>query len=322
VSAALATAYANIALAKYWGKADAESNQPAVPSISMTLGELKTTTEVRFEPNLKEDRLTLNGEQSSGRPLERAGAMLERVRTEAALPMFARVTSDNNFPTAAGLASSASGFAALALAARCAAGLGTDLAAASALARQSSASAARSVYGEYVALDLGASCARRVELPRPFPLELIVAVTQEGPKDVGSTEGMQLTQRTSPYYPAWVAQAPEHARKTEDALRSADLRTLGPLVEHSALLMHASMWGAVPPLIYFTGATLAVVAGVRQLQQEGTPAYFTMDAGPHVKVITTAEHADLVRTRLAQLDGVLKTIHCRLGPDATVEQLR
>jgi diphosphomevalonate decarboxylase len=96
---------------------------------------------------------------------------------------------------------------------------------------------------------------------------------------------------------------------------------LGPLIEQSALLMHASMWGAVPPLIYFTGGTLAVIARVRELQTKGVPAYFTMDAGPHVKVITSSAEAELVRLGLETTPGVLRTIHCRLGSDARVAKL-
>ncbi len=321
MSAAAATAHANIALAKYWGKANAESNHPAVPSISMTLDGLTTRTEVRFDASLSRDQLTLNGSPQTGKPLARATALLDRVRAEAKRSDFATITSTNDFPTASGLASSASGFAALALAARCAAGLGEDLRAASSVARQASASAARSVYGGYVALDLGADAARRITPDVPFDLELVVAVIHEGPKDIGSTQGMQLTQRTSPYYPAWVAQAPEHAKRTELALRAGDLPTLGPLIEQSALLMHASMWGATPPLIYFTGGTLAVIARVRELQTRKLSAYFTMDAGPHVKVVTSSADAEVVRRELDATPGVLRTIHCRLGPDARVTKL-
>lgn len=315
---AKAIAHANIALAKYWGKADVAANLPAVPSVSMTLDAMSTETVVCFDPSLDADVLELNGVAAPAKALKRASLLLDRVRAEANLKHAAKVVSANNFPTASGLASSASGFAALAIAARAAAGLPRDVERESSLARQSSASAARSVYGGYVALDLGSLAARRIASADSFPLELTVAVISEGPKGVGSTDGMEHTRTTSPYYQAWVDHAPQHAANIERAISSADFDALGPLVEQSALLMHASMFGANPAIVYFQPATLAVLDRVRRLRVEGIGAYCTMDAGPHVKVISRPEHALAVRAALQQTEGVLRTLSCKLGPDASV----
>ena len=149
---ASARACANIALAKYWGKADVKRNVPAVPSISMTLDQLVTETKVRFDPSLRADSVRLDGRRASTGEAARVVAMLDRVRREARLRSYARVSSHNHFPTAAGLASSASGFAALAAASCAAAGLRRSSRRLSALARQSSASAARSIFGGFVEL--------------------------------------------------------------------------------------------------------------------------------------------------------------------------
>ncbi len=315
---ALAIAHSNIALAKYWGKEDIANNTPAVPSLSMTLDAMQTTTEVSFSETLETDDVELDGEPAEGRRYDRVVKLLDRVRAEARLSSKAKVRSRNNFPTAAGLASSASGFAALALAARAAAGLSRDDERTSVLARLSSASAARSIFGGYVALDRGESAARRVADATHFPLELIVAVTQAGKKHTGSTEGMSHTRDTSPYYASWVEHAPKLARNIEQAVLAADLERLGPLVEQSALLMHASMWGAAPALIYFNPATLRVMEAVAQLRRAGTLAFYTMDAGPHVKVIAKPEDTAEVRRTLEEQEGVLRTIHCRLGQDASL----
>lgn len=312
-------AHSNIALAKYWGKADVHRNLPAVPSLSMTLSGLFTETTVCFDPQLQSDVLYLNGKLSSGRESARMVRGLDLVRQEAGITTFATVASSNNFPTASGLASSASGFAALILAARAACGLPDDRAKSSDLARQCSASAARSVFGGFVALPLGAKSAHPVSVPESFRVELLVAVTAEGAKSIGSTEGMLHTRDTSPYYAAWVDSAPRLYASALDALTSGDLATLGPIVEQSALLMHASMWGAAPAIIYFSDVTLRVMHAVRNLRNLGLGGYFTMDAGPHVKVLVAASQAEELASQLAAIDGVKRVIRCGVGPDATIE---
>jgi diphosphomevalonate decarboxylase len=313
---AKAVAHSNIALAKYWGKADTLRNLTAVPSLSLTLAALRTTTSVRFDPALGTDELSLGGERVSGRPLERVVKLLDTVRAEAGIEDRARVESVNDFPTAAGLASSASGFAALAMAASRAAGLEASLEQVSALARAASASAARSVYGGYVALGARAERAERVRDAREFPLEMLVAVTVSGPKSTASTDGMGRTQDTSPYYPAWVSAAPAVYDEVRRAVQAADLDALGPMVEHSALLMHASMLAARPALIYFAPATLRVMERVRAFRASGGRAYFTMDAGPHVKVLVEPSAATELELELQKLEGVSSVLRSAAGPDA------
>jgi diphosphomevalonate decarboxylase len=311
-----AVAHSNIALAKYWGKADALRNLTAVPSLSLTLAALRTTTSVRFDPTLNRDEFSLAGESVSGRPLERVVKLLDAVRDEAGLEERARVESVNDFPTAAGLASSASGFAALAMAASRAAGLDSSLEQVSALARAASASAARSVYGGYVALGARAEFAERVREGASFPLEMLIAVTVAGPKATASTDGMGHTQDTSPYYPAWVEAAPAVYAEVRRAVEASDFDALGPAMEHSALSMHASMLAARPALIYFAPATLRVVERVRAYRAAGGRAYFTMDAGPHVKVLVEPSAAAELELELGKLEGVASVLRSTAGPDA------
>lgn len=316
---ARAFAHSNIALVKYWGKADVANNLPAVPSVSMTLDGMYTETVVTFDPSLDGDVCSLDGRPSRDKEQVRFEKALDLVRAEANIDTRARVQTRNNFPTASGLASSASGFAALILAARAAAQLPFDAKVASDLARRCSASAARSVYGGFVALPLNETSAQRVSTPSSFQPELLVAVTTSAEKSMGSTAGMQHTKTTSPYYTPWVEYAPTLYNQALDALSQGNLAELGPLVEHSALLMHASMWGANPALIYFNDVSMRVIHAVRTWRERGLKGYFTMDAGPHVKVLTTPEQAPELADRLSRVDGVLRVLRCKVGPDAKVE---
>jgi diphosphomevalonate decarboxylase len=319
--AARAVAHSNIALAKYWGKADVARNLTAVPSLSLTLAGLRTITTVAFDRDLGADEGVLGGAPLAGKPLTRVQKLLDRVRALAGTRAFARVESTNDFPTASGLASSASGFAALALAATRAAGLTLSLEEVSALAREASASAARSLFGGFVALEAGAERAERVCAGDYFPLAMVVAVTTAGEKSTGSTDGMQHTAATSPYYPAWVTDAPRVYARVRAALMARDFEALGVAAEQSALAMHASMLAADPAVIYFSPATLAVMHRVRELRRGGLPAFFTMDAGPHVKVLTLPERTQELEVELAAVPGVTRLIVTGPGPDASVELL-
>ncbi len=317
--AVVAVAHANIALAKYWGKADDANNIPAVPSLSLTLGALTTRTRVDLDARLAEDAVVLDAIAATGRARERVVAMLDALRARVRSTVRARVSSSNDFPTAAGLASSASGFAALALAASNAYGLALDESELSALARRASASAARSVLGGYVELRQGAQAAERLLPGSELPLVMLVAVTVRGKKSVGSTEGMRHTRATSPYYAAWLEQAPAIYERVRAGVLARDLEAIGTAMEESALTMHASMLAARPAIVYFAPATLAAMEAVRTLRRAGTLAYFTMDAGPHVKVLTRSESADAVERALAAVPGVSSVLRSGPGGDARLE---
>jgi diphosphomevalonate decarboxylase len=325
VTEASARACANIALAKYWGKADAKRNVPAVPSISLTLDQLVTETRVRFDPALPSDVVRLDGRRATAAEADRVATMLDRVRRESRLRLSARVTTHNHFPTAAGLASSASGFAALAAAASAAAGLRLNARRLSALARASSASAARSIYGGFVELPAGSRgdmdlAARQIAPPEHWNLRLVVALTELGEKKVGSTEGMERSRKTSPYYRAWLDQAPKWSRKIKRAIKERDLDTLGSAMEQSTLAFHCCAITSDPPILYWAPATLAALATVRGLRERGVPAWATMDAGPHVKVLCEVDAATRVRQALDRTPGVTRTWVAKPGPDVEVDR--
>jgi diphosphomevalonate decarboxylase len=314
----IAEAFANIALVKYWGKLEREGNYPAVPSLSLTLSGLRTVTRVTLVPDLSADEVYLDGRVAAGRPRERVVRLLDELRIHTGKSFHVRVDSRNDFPTAAGLASSASGFAALACAGNAAFVANLSQEGQSALARRASASAARSLFGGFVTLDVGAESAVELAEPDFWDLVLLVAVTTAGQKPIGSTEAMNLTRSTSPYYPAWVANAPALFASAKQAVLRRDLEGLGLAMEQSTLMMHATMHAANPAVIYQLPATLSVIHEIRALRAEGTACYFTMDAGPHVKVLCESGSAEKVRARLAQIPGVCDVLTATPGPRARI----
>jgi len=309
---ATAIAHPNVALAKYWGKREAPGNVPATPSLSVSLGGLETRTTVTFDPSLPRDELRLNDRPSD---VTRVSALLDEVRALASVSTCAFVETFNDFPTSSGLASSASGFAALAVAACAAAELALDVASLSRMARRASASAARSVFGGFVSLGTEDDAAAE-PLDARMDLCVVVAAVTLDPKATGSTSGMRHCRDTSPYYGAWVEDAPKVYCEVREAIVTGDLPRLGRAAETSALRMHASMIASDPPLLYWTPATLELLARVRALRADGVPAWATIDAGPHVKVICAPRDATRVSQKLAP--AAVRTIIAHIGGPARV----
>jgi diphosphomevalonate decarboxylase len=318
---ATALAHANIAFSKYWGKRPYPGNYPAVPSLSLTLDAMWTRTTVTFDDALAADRFTLGGGEQSGRPLERVVGLLDRVRAAGGSRTRAEVVSLNGVPTASGLASSASGFGALALAAVRASGLDWSVDRVSDLARRSSASAGRSLFGGFVELDAGPEAptdailaARELAPPGSIDWRLLVVTLGEAKKDVSSSDGMVRTAAESPYYPAWLDVAPRLHADIRAALLARDFERFGALSERSALAMHASAFAA--GVIYWQGPTLDVLAAVRALRASGTAVFATMDAGPHVKVLVRPEEVEPTMTALRAVPGVGRVVEARAGVGA------
>lgn len=316
---AAARAHSNIALVKYWGKRDAALNLPAVGSISVTLDALFTDTRVRFDPALGADTCRLDDEPADSTRISR---FLDLVRTRAGIEQRAVVVTHNNFPTGAGLASSASGFAALAVAACAAAGLQLNTRELSLLARQGSGSAARSIFGGYAemrrghAADGGDAYAQSLLEADTWPLAVIVAVTHQRAKAVDSPSAMTGTAASSPFYPAWVDGADADLGAMREAIAARDFHALGTLAEHSSLKMHALMLSSRPALIYWNPATLAAIQAIHGLRADGVPVYCTIDAGPQVKALCPPEHSNTVAEALAAVPGVESVLPTGLGRGA------
>ncbi len=328
---ARAIAHSNIALVKYWGKRAAVAGQtddlnlPAVGSLSMTLDSLRSETQVGPSPA---DVFTLNGEAIEGGMATKVFRHLDRIWTargeKGARPPCA-VDSINHLPTSAGLASSASGFAALTLAGAGALELEASTATLSALARRGSGSASRSLWGGFVRLDRGeladgSDCVARQLFPADYwDVRLLVVHTARGKKAVGSTAGMEESRATSPYFDAWVATSEADLAAGEAALAARDLATLGAVMEQSMFKMHACMLATRPPILYWNGVTLEVLRALWEARQAGIEGYGTSDAGPHVKVLCASETAPKLEALLRGVPGVLAVDTVRPGPDAQVE---
>jgi diphosphomevalonate decarboxylase len=328
MKAATAAAGTNIALVKYWGKRDEALNLPATGSLSLTLDRLGTRTRVTFDGgDGGRDRVTLDGAPAAEKVAARVTAFLDRVRARARIAAGATVVTDNSVPTASGLASSASGFAALALAAARAAELELTPTELSVLARLGSGSAARSIFGGFVEMAAGARADGGDAAARPLPegdgwdVRLVVAITAAGEKALGSTAAMRRTAETSPYYQAWIRGVAGDLAAARAAVAARDLAALGAVAEQSALRMHASAMAALPPIIYWNPATLAAMARVRALRDAGTPAFFTIDAGPHVKVLCAARDAEVIAAALGAVPGVLRTLIAAPGPGARLVEV-
>ena len=293
---ATASANTNIALIKYWGKADESLAIPVTSSLSLTLGGTRTTTTVSFDGGTGgEDAVTINGTTPGGTALERVVRFLDLVRSRAGMTIPASVTSSSTVPLAAGLASSAAGFAALAAAATRAAGMRLDERALSRLARRGSGSATRSIFGGLVLWNAGVDDETSYAEPVDCDLApaMVVVVVSAGRKTI-SRQAMRHTMNTSPLYPAWAEASREDLRVALDAVRARDLPRLGEVVEGNALGMHAAMIASRPSVVYWLPETLDVLHTVRVMRDEGFPVWATIDAGPNVKVLTTGEDADQV----------------------------
>ncbi|MFW5826951.1 MAG: diphosphomevalonate decarboxylase [Alkalispirochaeta sp.] len=292
--AVVAEAHPSLALVKYWGKQPGGVNLPATSSLGVTLEALTTRTECRIT---NQDSLTVDGKSVDPGKLT---PFFDEIRAYAGVSPTASwgfaARSWNSFPTAAGLASSASGFAALALATVAAAGGDTgDRAALSALARHGSGSAARSIFGGFTAWRAGAVAAEEIYPKEWWPeVRIVVLPLSAASKPISSRDAMNHTRDTSPYYAAWVADAPTLFDRAYDAVARRDMEALGAVMRASYLRMFSTMLSADPPVEYWIPASVAVQRQISELRAAGVAAWETMDAGPQVKVLTTAAEAERV----------------------------
>jgi diphosphomevalonate decarboxylase len=309
---ATALAHPNIALIKYWGNQNNALRLPTNASLSMNLAGLQTVTTVAFSADLEEDEVSIDGERQTGTPAQRVSAHLDLIRGKASLTERARVESANNFPMGAGIASSASAFAALTLAGAAAAGLALEERELSALARLGSGSACRSVPAGFVEWQTGVvyqdapladpcddSFAFTIAPPDHWALADVIAVVSRAPKAVSSSAGHALA-HTSLFHAVHVATAPDRLQRCRTALFARDFPALAEVVEADSNSMHAVMMTSTPPLFYWDAATLSIMKAVPAWRAGGLLVCYTVDAGPNVHCLCLAEAAPEVARRLRQ----------------------
>jgi diphosphomevalonate decarboxylase len=318
---AIAVASSNIAFVKYWGDQDPCLRIPVNGSLSMNLGGLETRTQVSFEPELRTDQLILDDQPIHGEALERVINLLERVRWAADLSMHAVVISTNNFPMGAGIASSASGFAALTVAASAAAGLKLSERELSRLARTGSGSACRSIPGGFVEWQAGTSDEESFAFsfapPEHWKLVDCIAVISRSHKKIGSSLGHALSE-SSPLQAARVADAPRRLNICRSAICERDFASFAEIVELDSNMMHGVMMTSTPTLLYWQSATIAVMQAVQTWRQEGLATCYTIDAGPNVHVLCLEKDLTQVASLLGQVPGVEEVLIARPGGPASL----
>lgn len=323
IRAATARGHPNIALIKYWGNRDHDQRIPSNGSISLTLGRLETRTTVQFDPGLGSDQASIDGRLVRTTTMERISEHLDRVRVLAGVETHAQVISENNFPQSAGIASSASGFAVLTMAACGALGLDLPPEELSRLARKGSGSAARSVFGGYVELKTGQtdlqSYARQLYAPEHWNLFDLIAVISTEEKPISSSKGHRLAE-TSPLQAARIEDAPRRLRRCRNAIRDRDFSDLASIVEQDSDLMHAVMQTSSPPILYWLPGTVGVMRRVRELREEGLEVCYTVDAGPNVHCLCPAEAEAEVEHQLADLPYVQEIIKATPGGPIRLEE--
>lgn len=317
-----ARAHTNIALVKYWGKKDQDLILPQTDSLSLTLNEFYTDTAVEFSPDLTDDLIEIDGQLILDKAAHKVKSFLDLVRKLSGTSLYAKVISRNHVPMSAGLASSASAFAALATAASKAAGMDLDRQSLSRLARRGSGSATRSIYGGLVEWHRGtddrSSFAEPIMEKVDFGIEMLAILINTQKKKVSSRQGMQSSVESSPYYPAWRKVVADDMLKMKAAIEEQDIDQIGHIAEENALRMHALTLSADPGYTYFNGETIRAIQAVNDLRDQGIACYYTMDAGPNVKVIYDRKNREKIVQHLGNTFGQDKLIVSQPGPGVKI----
>jgi diphosphomevalonate decarboxylase len=313
---ATAVSHPNIAFIKYWGNRDADLRIPLNGSISMNLDGLETRTRVSFDSNFLNDSLILNNISSESSSLKRVSEFMGIIRKMASISYYARVESNNNFPTGAGIASSAAAFSALALAGSKAAGLDLDERSLSRLARRGSGSASRSIPDGFVEWMPGTSdedsFSVSIAPANSWKLMDIIAVVKAGEKKVGSSEGHNLA-HTSPLQLARVEDAARRLNQCRDAVLYKDFDALAAVMELDSDMMHSVMMTSNPALFYWEPASLAIIKEIPFWRKSGVPCAYTLDAGPNVHILCPSGYAQKVKELLGGMAGITDIITASAG---------
>lgn len=325
---ASAIAYSNIALVKYWGKRNQELILPFNSSISMTLDKFYTHTTVKFSDEFENDILIINDQKyptDSKEYNSYVGKFLKIARAMKNIETKVKVVSKNNFPTAAGLASSASGFAALAVAVNKALELNLDKKQLSILARQGSGSSCRSIFGGFVEWKKGKendgtdSYAEQIVNENHWPeLRMIACILSREEKKIKSRIGMQQSVETSSMYKTWLDSIENDLNEMKKAIIDKDFTTLGKIAESNCMKMHATMWTTSPAIIYQNKTTIELMHSIIEWRENGLESYFTMDAGPQVKVLCIEKDVPALIEKLNKFEGVEEIVVNKPGYDAKV----
>lgn len=321
---ATAIANANIALVKYWGKRDEKLFLPQNSSISLTTDCLLVKTTIEFSPKHKKDISILNGKQfkkGSDEYDEYFELFLAQLKKLAKTNLKAKVVSQSNFPIGAGLASSSAAFASLSAAANRALGLGLKEKELSILARQGSGSACRSIFGGFAEWKKGDkkdgldSFAEQIAAENHWPdFRIIICLTSKKEKKVKSRTGMAQTVKTSPFYDGWLKTIDDDLKKMRKGIMKKNFSLVGKTAEENCLKMHALMFSTKPAIIYWNSGTIELIHKIIECRKQGLECYFTIDAGPQVKVLGQKKNLEEILKEVKKIQGIEDIIIAKPGP--------
>ena len=317
-------AHANIALIKYWGKEKEELIIPKNNSLSLTLDALYTETEVEFIDDEK-DVFYLDDELQDEIHTFKISKFIDLFRKKSNNFNKVLVKSYNHVPTAAGLASSASGFSALAVALNELFQLKLDKIELSKYARRGSGSASRSIFGGFVEWEKGyddeTSYAKKID-DANWDVAMIILVLNDSKKEILSREAMKRTIETSPLYKGFTDSSIEDVKNIKEAIKNRDFKKIGEIAEHNAMKMHATMLSSNPPIMYFKPDSIRAIEKIKQLRKDGFDVYYTMDAGPNVKILCRESQIESIVDELKKDFDSNQIIISKVGNDANVREIK
>jgi len=317
LSEVTAIAHPNFALVKYWGKADSISNKPAMSSISLTVDSLTSTTNISINVGSTENIWMLNGKEQND--LARISPVLNYLNNISRNNYGCIIKSENNFLTSAGLASSASGIASLVIAYNQFFKLNMSFDQLVEASMIGSGSAPRSLLSGFVILNVEDQVTTRTILePDEWPLSIIICITDEKEKIVSSREGMEISRKTSPLYQSWLDSNKEDIQIAKSAIAEKNLRRLGEVAEKNCYMMHEVMKTSSPKISYMTKSTNKCIKEIKKIRQDGTDLFFTVDAGPQVKIVCKTGDRDLIKTKFSNKSYITKIMEANIGLGARV----
>lgn len=300
----IARAPVNIALIKYWGKANAELVLPTTTSLSLTLTDLYTETSFEEGPF----QFIINGKLGDDSEVSRVKDVLQHFRDTQVI-----IRTHNNFPTASGLASSASGFAALTVGLNAFFQAGYTLQELATLTRLGSGSSCRSLVDDFAVWHQKGSIET---LPNPFKdLRMIVVLISESKKAISSRDAMKITMATAPSYSSWIKASDQDFQTIKQAIIDQDFIRLGETMEKNSARLHAVMADSTPPIRYQQPESLKVLTMVSTLRQQGLIGFATMDAGPNVKILIQGKDLPVWEEHLKKASSI-KYLVTRIGGKA------
>jgi len=316
----------NIALIKYWGKRDKDLILPYNNSISMTVDSLYAHTTVDFDNKYTNDIFILNNKEvkkDSEGYKKYIGRFLNIVREKYNVNLNIKIVSKNNFPTSSGLASSASGFSALSTAINQALSLGLDKKELSILSRQGSGSSARSIYNGFVEWKKGkkgdGSDSYAEQIIDDWPdFRMVICITTEEEKKIKSRAGMAQSVSTSPMYDSWLLSTDEDIRIMRKGIKERNFSVVGKTAEENCLRMHAVMITTKPSIIYWNDVTIKIIQSIIDWRQKGLESYFTIDAGPQVKILCVENNIKKVINNCKKIKGIKNIIIAKPGKGSKI----